>query len=302
MTILEPAAPFRLETTWTPAAAGESLAYALTLINQSGEPAKDFRLCVSGPARMDPAAVIEGGTLAARLSNHSEFAPPKNFVLAPGASWTVTARGLSYPLRHWTDGANSAYLAFADGTTTPVATVPTRNLADGAPLKRGAEIFPVPEIAPVPISVVPWPNEVSVAGRRAVPPGLDLRPQGEAAQAAAAAFGEIVETLFAVEGIVRPSAEGGLPVQLSIADGHGPEGYGLRFEPGSMSMSSPPRAPACSTGSSPWGRSCVARAGTRRPFSSRRKAKSWMRRRSAGAAPISTWRASSTARPRSRNS
>jgi hexosaminidase len=99
-----------------------------------------FRLCVSGPGRVDPAATIEGGTLVARLSNHAEFAPPTDFVLGPAASWTVTARKLSYPLRHWTDGATAAYLAFADGSTVQVAVTPTRAHGDDTPLKRYAEI------------------------------------------------------------------------------------------------------------------------------------------------------------------
>ena len=51
-----------------------------------------------------------------RLSNHTVFAPPDGFVLKPGATWVVTARGLSYPLRHWSDGANTAYVVLADGS------------------------------------------------------------------------------------------------------------------------------------------------------------------------------------------
>ena len=100
----------RLESFWTPASDGQALAYSLKLTNASKQALKDFRLCISGPARIDPAAAIEGATLVERLSNHAEFAPPAGFVLEPGAAWTLTARGLSYPLRHWTDGATGAYL------------------------------------------------------------------------------------------------------------------------------------------------------------------------------------------------
>ena len=117
--------PFRLETFWKPAEGGDSLSYALRLTNRSDRTVSGFKLCVSGPARIDPAATIEGGALTARLSNHSEFTPPPGTELAPGASWTLTARGLSYPLRHWTDGATTAYLALADGSTAPVAVAPT---------------------------------------------------------------------------------------------------------------------------------------------------------------------------------
>ncbi len=220
---------FRLEPSWTPAREGQSLAYSLKLTNQSATPAAGFRLCVSGPARIDPAATVEGGALVERLSNHSLFAPPEGFVLEPGEAWTVTARGLSYPLRHWSDGANNAYVVLADGTTAPVALAPIHVVGDNAPLKRGAEIYPVPAQAPAPISIVPWPNRVSISGRLPVPPGLALRPQGEAAEAAAKAFGELTDGLFAVEGIVRPAAEGGLPVSISHAEGFAAEAYALGF-------------------------------------------------------------------------
>src|SRR3954449_4564093 len=97
--------PFRLETTYVPAGGGQSLAYAMTLTNASPSPIANFRLCVNGPDRIDPQSAIEGGRLVRRLSNHSELAPPQGLTLAAGQSWTVTARGMSFPLRHWTDGA-----------------------------------------------------------------------------------------------------------------------------------------------------------------------------------------------------
>ncbi len=75
--------PFRLETFWKPAEGGDSLSYALRLTNRSDRTVSGFRLCVSGPARIDPAAVIEGGTLTARLSNHSEFTPARGSAAGP---------------------------------------------------------------------------------------------------------------------------------------------------------------------------------------------------------------------------
>src|SRR4051794_30862137 len=214
---------FRLETTFTPAGEGKTLAYALTLTNQSGGPISDFKLCISGPARIDPAATIDGGTLVGRLSNHAELAPPSGFVLEVGRSWTVAARGLSYPLRHWTDGATAAYVAFADGTIAAAAVTPTKLLGDDRPLRRGAEIYPIPENAPEPLSLIPWPATVSVSGRQPTPAGLDLRAEGTEAQAAAQGFGELVDSLFPVEGIVRPAAQGGLPVTVSKGEGFAPE-------------------------------------------------------------------------------
>ena len=229
--------PLRLESFWTPAKDGQPLAYALKLTNGSRRAFSDFRLCISGPDRIDPAATIEGGTLTARLSNHAEFAPPDGFVLEPGATWTLTARGLSYPLRHWTDGATGAYLAFPDGSAQRIAVEPTRALGDNAPLKRGAEPYPVPAVAPVAISVIPWPLQVEVTGALAAPAGIDPQPDGEAAAAAASAFADLTTGLFPVEGIVRPPAEGGFPVKLVQQDDLGPEAYAIAFAADAVTVS-----------------------------------------------------------------
>jgi hexosaminidase len=234
--------PFRLETTYAPAAGSENLAYALTLTNDSASAIANFRLCVSGPARIDPEAKIEGGTLAARLSNHSELAPPKGTSLAPGQSWTVTARGLSYPLRHWTDGATAAYLAFEDGTTAPVAVTPTRMTGSNAPLRRGVEPTPVAATAEAPISVIPWPRKVAVSGRLPAPAGLAFQAEAAEAKEAVAAFTELVGSLFPVEGIVRPAAEGGFPVSVAVADGYRSEAYAIRFSERGISVTGSTRA------------------------------------------------------------
>ena len=220
---------FRLETRWTPASSDEPLSYRLMLTNLLDAPVEGFRLCVSGPARIEPEAIIEGGDLLVRLSNHSEFAPPAGFVLEPGATWTLTARGLSYGLRHWTDGANTAYVAFKDGTTAPASVTPTVATGQNAPLKKGAQIYPVPAMAPVAISIIPWPAKVAVEGRRVVPEGLAPAGDGAAATGAIAAFAELTAALFPAEGIVRPEAEGGSPVRLAEDSQLGPETYRIGF-------------------------------------------------------------------------
>ncbi|QND55020.1 beta-N-acetylhexosaminidase (plasmid) [Phyllobacterium sp. 628] len=233
---------FLLATTWHPATENEPLSYSLTLTNLSNEPISDFRLCVSGPGRIDASSTVEGGTLAAKLSNHSQLAPPDGFVLQPKSSWTITARGLSYPLRHWTDGANAAYLALVDGSTAMVAVEATRSAGDNGPLKRGAEIYPVPAHVEVPLSVVPWPHTVAISGRRAVPQGLALLPEGDDADAVAKTFGGLVQALFPVEGIARSVAEGGLPVKIAIADGFKPEAYAIRFSSDPVHLSASTRS------------------------------------------------------------
>ncbi|QPC93473.1 beta-N-acetylhexosaminidase [Mesorhizobium sp. INR15] len=220
----------RLETLWEPPSDGKDLSYILCLKNSGAEPISGFALCVSGPGRVDPAGRVEGATIARRLSNFTEFHPPAGFVLGSGETWTIAVHALSWNFRHWTDGATSAYLVLADGRTISLGVEPTRSTASNAPLKRGAELYPVPANAPVKVSIIPWPNHVAVSSRRPLPAGFSLQAHDPEAKAAARGFTALVEHLFAVEGIVRPEAEGAVPVALKKAAGFGPEAYRLSFE------------------------------------------------------------------------
>ena len=153
-----------------------------------------------------------------RLSNHAEFAPPEGFVLQAGETWTIKAHGMSYHPKHWTDGANAGYVVLADNSTVPVSVAPTRAKGDNAALTRGAVVYPVPKVAPVPVSVVPWPSAVSVSGRLAPQVGLDLKPDGAEADAAAQAFKTLTDGLFPVEGH-RPAGGGGWFSRLAVVSG-----------------------------------------------------------------------------------
>ncbi|HLV82675.1 MAG TPA: beta-N-acetylhexosaminidase [Devosia sp.] len=220
---------FSLVTTWTPATDDAPLAYGLELTNTGDSPVSGFTLGFSGPARIDPTATLENGKLLKRLSNYTLIAPPDGLVLAPGETWTSIARGLSYGLRHWSDGANAAYVELADGTIVNLATVPTQGKGHNSPLLKGAAKFPVPAKAPVQVSIIPWPKSVATTGTRTPPPGLDLRPEGTDAGRAAAAFADLVDDLFAVEAIVRPASEAGMPVAIRYRDGLGAEAYEVSF-------------------------------------------------------------------------
>jgi hexosaminidase len=237
-----PGPTLSLATIWTPAKDDQPLSYVIKLTNNGSAPISNFKLGLSGPARIDPHAEVEGGTLEKRLSNHSLFAPPSGFVLAPGETWSVTARGLSYGLRHWSDGANSSYVALADVTILPVITAPTQSTAGNAPLLKGAARFPVPAKTPVSVSIIPWPKNVSVTGARAIPAGLDLQPEGEAATKAATAFAKLVDDLFPVEALVRPAAEGGMPVHLKPKTGLGAEAYEIAFGEGAVTIAATTRS------------------------------------------------------------
>ncbi|KKB77774.1 beta-N-acetylhexosaminidase [Devosia soli] len=222
-------AQFSLVTTWTPASDTEPLGYGIELTNIGDEAASNFELGFSGPARVDPHATLENGKLLKRLSNHTLIAPPDGFVLEPGATWTATARGLSYGLRHWSDGANSAYVVLENGQVVTIPTQPTKGKGHNAPLLKGAAKFPVPAKAPVAHPIIPWPKSVATTGGRIAPVGLDLKPQSEAANRAAAAFAGLVDDLFPVEAIVRPASEAGMPVDVIEKAGLGPEAYELSF-------------------------------------------------------------------------
>jgi hexosaminidase len=219
---------FRLAARWKPASGDGPPAYVLTLTNHSTAPVSNFRLCVSGPGRVDPRDEVEGAVLTQRLSNFTELTPLDGFVLAPNAAWRIIVRALSYPLRHWSDGATSAYLVLADGSVAEVHTEPTGSSASNKPLLKGTARFAVMPAAGVPVSVIPWPNRVAVSGARPAPAGLAIEGEGAAAKAAAA-FCELCSRLFPAEGIARPVSEGGLKVRCVPGALQSPEAYKISF-------------------------------------------------------------------------
>lgn len=225
-----------LETVWIPATDAHPMAYRLTLRNDGTAPFRDFRLCFSGPCQVDATATAEGGRIGRRLSTFTELLPPDGLDLAPGASWTVTIHGLSWPFRHWTDGARGAYLLFPDGSTRRVATTPTKRMGDNAAPKRGVEPYPVPTNPPAPVSIIPWPNHVTLTRLGLAPAGLTLLAEDAAAKGATEAFRRLAEALFAVEGIVRPAEEGGLPVYFHVSEDLAAEAHELVFTPDSVSI------------------------------------------------------------------
>jgi hexosaminidase len=219
-----------LATTFTKAVDGKPAIYGLELTNESRQAIRDFTLCFVAPTRVDLDAAFDNAVMKRRSSNFVEIAPPAGFVLEPGGRWKTSTADLGRDLRHWSDGANAAYLAFADGTTLPVESKATTLTGDNAPLKRGTEPFPVPGPgkSPAPISVVPWPNDVRIEGARDVPAGLAITASGEAGKAADA-FADLARSLFPADGLVRPPEEGGLPVTLETDAGQKPEGYRIVF-------------------------------------------------------------------------
>ncbi|CAN7597061.1 beta-N-acetylhexosaminidase [Rhizobium sp. LjRoot98] len=224
----EPNLSLLFETFWTPAAGEEAPLYTVRLTNLGATPLADFVLCFSGPGRLQATAAIQNGRLVRRFSNHSTIAPPDGFVLLPGATWEASSRQLSYPLRHWSDGAHNAYVVTAEGTILPARVLPTiSTTVDNAP-RRGTARAPVPFNPPEPLSILPWPKDVRGIAGGQVPHGLALGTGSAAAVEAADAFADITARLFPGEGLVRDAHQGGLTVRFAERAGEA-EAYRLDF-------------------------------------------------------------------------
>ena len=218
---------FVLESEWTPPEGDGRGHYRLTLSNRGSTPLRDFRLGVTGPSRIDEEDEISGATIAERLSTYCVFAPAEDLVLAPGASWVIDIKK-TVPLRHWTDGATSAFVIHADNSTTSAMVPPTRHMTDDQAPLRGTMRLPVSEDAPS-ISVIPWPRSVEVSGRRSVPTGFAILAEDGAGEVVADNFAALTQFLFPGEGIVRDDEEGGYPVDCRFDETLGEEGYVIEF-------------------------------------------------------------------------
>lgn len=224
---------FELESEWNK----EESRYRLTLTNHSKAAIKDFSLGFSGPARVSDGAEIVGGSVVTQLSNYCEMAPPAGFALEPGRSWTVDVMKLDYPIRHWTDGATAGFVILPGGEIRTALTQPTRLAGSDKVRKRGTAHYPVPEAPPVPVSIVPWPKVVDVAGRRSVPLGLAIMGDNEATETVADNFAALTQFLFPGEGIVRDDDEGGYPVDIHFDDNLGEDAYVIDFSPDGVEIS-----------------------------------------------------------------
>lgn len=220
---------YMVESEWTPTDLAGAARYALTLTNNGQAPLTGFRLGFSGPARVSDEASIDGGHVVTRLSNYCELAPSSGLVLAPGQSWTVTIGRLDYPLRHWTDGATTAFVVTSDGKAHPALTHPPRNLAVTVPRKRGTMALPLAGAPAAPYAIIPWPNGVAAHGQRTAPAGFAIAAAPGEPQAAADAFADLVAHLFPGEGLVRSIEQGGYRVSLVLEPGFSPEAYAADF-------------------------------------------------------------------------
>jgi hexosaminidase len=221
----------RLESEWTRPEGSGSGRYRLVLTNHGKSALKGFRLGFSGPMRVSADAVVTGGRVVQQLSNYCEIAPEPSFSLPSGASWTIDINKLDYPIRHWTDGATTAFVIRSDGSTQAVVTESPRLAGSDAVRRKGTMRMPVPERPPVPVSIVPWPKSVNVSGRRTVPHGFAVMAEDGPGEVVADTFGALTQFLFPGEGIVRSDDEGGYPVDCRFDEALGEEAYAIAFAP-----------------------------------------------------------------------
>jgi len=178
--------PLRLDSDY---ALSSGNALRLKLHNGTAAPLTGFKLAFNGMFLIDGDAGLIGGDLVEQLSYHHVVAPPDGFVLAPDATWTVTARRIATDPTtkvpcHYTYGPRSAYLILADGAVRTVAVAPmTRDGVAGTPARTLPPVAALPA-GEAPIAVIPHPRSVQVAGSRdaAVPLALVEGP-GEARDA-----------------------------------------------------------------------------------------------------------------------
>ncbi|HVT54215.1 MAG TPA: beta-N-acetylhexosaminidase [Dongiaceae bacterium] len=163
-----PVSLLRLESDFAPTPSSPD-ALVLRLHNGGATALAGFKLAVNGMFLIDAAAGLSGGDLVEQLSYHHVIAPSQGFVLAPGATWTVTARRIATDPttkvpNHYTYGPRSAYLALADGSVQPIAVAPTtRGGVAGRPARTPPPLTTLPA-GEAPIAVIPHPRSVAVSG------------------------------------------------------------------------------------------------------------------------------------------
>src|SRR5262249_22500256 len=149
----------------------------------SDRPLENFRLAFTSHIQLRSQDELSGARLLEQISGYHVIPPPADFVLTSGATWLITARGLNYTPRHYSAGLRSAYLILADREIMPVEAVPTtRKHESGMPRLEATSSARLPRGAP-PVSILPFPQRIDVAGHRAIRPAryiswrLPMRPK-----------------------------------------------------------------------------------------------------------------------------
>ena len=214
------AAPaFRLDSDFTPTG-GDPGTITLTLRNLGDEPVSGFRLAFNSLFRLKTMGDLRGGRVVEQVSNYLVVEPPGDLEIAPGGTWSISADRLSHVLTHYNYGPKAAYLILEDGALADVAVTPmTRDGEPGSPLLDRKPRPTYPADLP-PLSLVPFPAEADVGGRRDTSDPLafaegppEARSSFDAAAAVAGRLFPDDPALFGGKGIActarsEPMAEG----------------------------------------------------------------------------------------------
>ncbi|MDB5506233.1 MAG: beta-N-acetylhexosaminidase [Devosia sp.] len=224
----------RLSSAFIPGNRATPDLYRLTVFNGADVPVSGFKLGFSGPARIADSATLTGGSVVMRLSNYCEIAPGPGFILQPDACWSVSIDKLDYALQHWTDGAVYGFLVTADGTAHALPTEPTRLEHSAEPHRRGVMRLKGKTTAPA--TILPWPAEIAISGRRSVPQGFVFEADSETAGSVVEVFAALANALFPGAGLVRGDAEDGCVVRVALDSKLGGEAYRITFATDSVAI------------------------------------------------------------------
>ncbi|WP_404406146.1 beta-N-acetylhexosaminidase [Pelagibacterium halotolerans] len=227
----------RLESVWEPAATPGGK-FTFTLANVSGARLEGFTLAYSSLTRTQKDHTCENATLKRVIANFHEYAPPAGTIIEDGETWTFTVEGLNRPARHITDGAKSAYVALADGSTRPVAV--------GDLILKGATATPPAPRLPEgrldqPLFMLPWPNRCEISETQAAPVALfAAEGANRDARGAINDIAALSDRLFPE--LATPFSlvpvEGGLPIAFNSNATLAEEGYRIDFSTGGVSVTS----------------------------------------------------------------
>jgi hexosaminidase len=201
----------------------------------------DFTLCLTGTLWLAQPTNVRGGSVVTVVSNFVEIRPDAP-AIEPDDVWSFSLAPLSNWPRHAGDGAQSAYIAFADGGFAAVAVQPLARSHDASQLYARPQAVPEPLIPVVPpsqmtISVIPFPNVASIAVAPLTSGAAALQTAGNMS----AAQVKLCDTVAALAGRVVPGrhaifakpGETGLR-HLSLRSVHdarlGAEGYKIIFD------------------------------------------------------------------------
>lgn len=153
----------RLVSIWHDAHPKEEIHFSF--YNNSPSDIAQFSLCLSGTLWLTPAGGVKGGKTIRSISNFIQI-EPEDPLLKAGAVWSFRLYGLNQHPKHFTDGPQTAYLAFTNGRKIDVAVQPlvcgqtwTDSLLTS---ERNASVRSVSKSSKIGLAIIPFPNRVSV--------------------------------------------------------------------------------------------------------------------------------------------